>query len=87
MNIERLLFKVIDPSGKVYEIFATGRISGFPDDSIVINHFPALLAYESITSSASAVPTRSATESFLGGAQSLEEPKNAENISVALGEK
>lgn len=87
MSLESLLFKVIEPSGKVYEIFTTGRIAGFPEHSIVINNFPALLAYESIASRALASPTRRATESFRGAAQAAEEVKNVENISVALGEK
>lgn len=36
-------FCVIDPSGKIYRIYANGKVDGFPDGSLIVNRIPALL--------------------------------------------
>lgn len=84
-----LLFKIIEPSGKIYEIFPDGHIFGFADGSIVINRYPALLACGGSISQASACPTNKETESRVGAEHSFGDhfASNGEKISAAFGEK
>ena len=42
------LFKVTEPSGKTYEIFTDGRITGFSDGSTVDNRFHALTVSQQV---------------------------------------
>lgn len=63
-------FRVIDPDGKTYRIWADGRIEGFAQPAIVNNGIPALLRrYSANQSDGSPLPTRYATEERLGTVQ------------------
>ncbi len=35
-------FKVIEPSGKIYRIYADGRVEGFAGGSMIFNRIPSL---------------------------------------------
>lgn len=61
------LFKVVEPSGKEYEVFTDGKISGFATGSIVFNRYSPLLASGVSKSQASEFAT-SRDVSFCGGA-------------------
>ena len=37
-------FKIIEPSGKTYRVFADGRVEGFEPGALVCNRIPALIA-------------------------------------------
>lgn len=43
-KFERLLCRVVEPSGRVYSVFTTGRIEGFEAGSRSFNFYPGLLA-------------------------------------------
>ena len=65
-----LLFEVIEPSGKKYEIFTSGRISGFAEGSIICNLFTIRSRQELSNLSASACPSNTLTDSLAGMGQS-----------------
>ncbi len=43
-EIEREVFKITEPVGNVYRIFADGHVEGFVPGSVIANYIPALLA-------------------------------------------
>lgn len=34
------LFEVVTPAGHRYAVYRSGEVSGFPEGSFVLNHFP-----------------------------------------------
>ena len=52
-------FRVVEPSGKTYRIFADGRIEGFQPEAVTFNYIPSLLASGESRSQASECPTKS----------------------------
>ena len=45
----RAIFKITEPSGKIYRIFADGRAEGFEPGAVVCNYIPAVLASVEVT--------------------------------------
>jgi len=89
-NAVTLLFRVVEPSRKSYQIFTNGRISGFPESAVVSDYFPLLSALGR-RSHAVASPISNETDSLAGAAQLIgviaTDLRNGEKICVALAEK
>jgi hypothetical protein len=84
-----LLFKVSEPSGRIYRVFTDGRILGFDEGAIVENRFHPLLASGGSISHASACPTSNATDSRVGAGQSFGDHFEGREAKIrpTLGEK
>lgn len=54
----RAIFKITEPSGKIYRIFADGHAEGFEPGAVVCNYIPAVLALVEVTASMSDKPER-----------------------------
>jgi len=75
MHKEELIFKVIEPSGKVYKIYTNGKTEGFAKGSCIFKYHIGLLNRQLATqylvkgSIASSCPATKAISSELGGLQ------------------
>ena len=86
----REAFRIIEPSGKTYRIYANGKIEGFEEPAIIYNRIPALMrGYSSSISQGSPCPTSSETDDREGAAQGRAPRASnvAANNFAAAGEK
>ena len=86
----REAFRITEPSGKTYRVFADGRVEGFQRGAFICNYIPALLASAASRRQAVAEsPTMSDVPARGGASHSMASyaPSVDENISTAPGEK
>ena len=80
-------FKVVEPSGKSYRIFADGRIEGFQPGAVIFNYIPSLLASGESMSQASECPTRSDVPARGGASHSLALNSSSEAAKISAAKK
>ena len=82
-------FRITEPSGKTYRIFADGRTEGFQRGALICNYIPALLASAESKFHVPSSPNKSDVLARGGASHSvaLSVPSAAEKISTAAGVK
>ena len=83
-------FKITEPNGKTYRVFADGRAEGFQRGAVICNYIPALLASAACRAQASTKsPTMSDVPARGGASHSLASNVSsaAEKMSTAAGVK
>lgn len=69
-------FRVIEPDGRTYRMFAEGLIEGFAEGAVIVNYIPSLLASASMSQQTMS-PTKSDIPPPLVGAEHVVAPQEA----------
>lgn len=82
-------FRIVEPSGKTYCIYADGRVEGFDPPVTIINRIPDLVRRYASMSKGSPLPTSSETVPRDGAEQdcAARPMRTAVNSSAAAGVK